>query len=384
MKIRTLLLGSAAALLAVSGARAADAVVVAEPEPAEYVKICDVYGAGYFYIPGTETCLRIGGYIRYDASLGDRGTFDGARTTDRLNGKEQSTWGKNTRFALKTWTGQETELGTLKTYTETRFQFGNSNDNADARNKNVSLNFAWIQLGGLRVGKDESAYDTFIGYAGNVIQDTIVPYGEFDTNLISYTFDAGNGFSAIVSLEQGSGSYNTFVKDGAGNWVPGIVDNTIDSYAPNVVAGAKYTQGWGGITGVIAYNPSWEEWAGKVRLDVNATDQIALWVMGGYGTDDNAARTFYKPWGGNWAVWGGGSYKFNEKTTFNLQASYDEQKNLGIAANVAYQLVQGFTVTAEVDYLNEGKRGDADWLGDWTTTDKKSSVGGILRFQRDF
>ncbi|CAM5525606.1 Porin Omp2b [Mycolicibacterium aubagnense] len=384
MNIRTLLLGSTAALIAVSGARAADAVVVAEPEPAEYVKICDVYGAGYFYIPGTETCLRVGGYIRYDASLGDRGTFDGARTTDRLNGKEQDTWGKNTRFALKTWTGQETELGTLKTYTETRFQFGNSNDNADARNKNVSLNFAWIQLGGLRVGKDESAYDTFIGYAGNVIQDTIVPYGEFDTNLISYTFDAGNGFSAIVSLEQGSGSYDTFVKDGAGNWVPGIVDNTIDSYAPNVVVGAKYTQGWGGITGVVAYNPSWEEWAGKVRLDVNATDQIALWVMGGYGTDDNAARTFYKPWGGNWAFWGGGSYKFNEKTTFNLQASYDEQKNLGIAANVAYQVVQGFTVTAEVDYLNEGKRGDADWLGDWTTTDKKSSVGGILRFQRDF
>lgn len=56
MNIKSLLLGSAAALIAVSGARAADAVVVAEPEPAEYVKICDVYGAGYFYIPGTDTC----------------------------------------------------------------------------------------------------------------------------------------------------------------------------------------------------------------------------------------------------------------------------------------------------------------------------------------
>jgi Porin subfamily len=384
VKIHTLLLSTGAALLAVSGARAADAVVVAEPEPAEYVKICDVYGAGYFYIPGTETCLRIGGYIRYDAGLGDRGTFDGARTNDVLTGKQQNTWNKNTRFTLKTWTGQETELGTLKTYTETRFNFGNDNSNADARNRGISLNFAWIQLGGLRVGKDESAYDTFSGYAGNVIQDTLVPYGEFDTNLISYTFDAGNGFSAIVSLEQGSGSYNTFVKDGTGAWVPGIVDNTIDSYAPNVVVGAKYTQGWGGITGVVAYNPSWEEWAGKVRLDVNATDQISLFIMGGYGTDDHAARSFYKPWGGNWAFWGGGSYKFNEKTTFNTQVSYDEQKNLGVAANVAYQMVPGFTVTAEVDYLNEGKRGDADWLGSWTTTDKKSSVGGILRFQRDF
>ncbi|WP_054308827.1 porin [Mesorhizobium sp. 1M-11] len=383
MNIKSLLLGSAAALLAVSGARAADAVVVAEPEPAEYVKICDVYGAGYFYIPGTETCLRIGGYIRYDAGFGDVGSFDGARAIDRLNGEEQDTWRKNARFTLKTWTGQETELGTLKTYTETRFNFGNGSGDL-AENSGVSLNFAWIQLGGLRVGKDESAYDTFTGYAGNVIQDTLVPYGEFDTNLISYTFDAGNGFSAIVSLEQGSGEYNTFVDDGAGNWVPGVVNNTIDSAVPNVVLGAKYTQGWGGITGVVAYNSAWEEWAGKVRLDVNATDQISLFVMGGYGTDDNAARTFYKPWGGNWAIWGGGTYKFTEKTSLNAQVSYDEQENLGVAVNVAHQLVPGFTVTAEVDYLNEGKRNDADFLGSWTGATDKSSVGGLIRFQRDF
>ncbi|RUU49121.1 porin, partial [Mesorhizobium sp. M7A.T.Ca.TU.009.01.1.1] len=178
--------------------RAADAVVVAEPEPAEYVKICDVYGAGYFYIPGTETCLRIGGYVRYDIGAGDVGSFDGARSNDVQDGKNQGAWYKNTRFTLKTWTGQETELGTLKTYTETRFNFGNSNGDPDfgpndAHNKDVSLNFAWIQLGGLRVGKDESAFDTFIGYAGNVIQDTLVPYGDFDTNVVQYYFDAGNG-----------------------------------------------------------------------------------------------------------------------------------------------------------------------------------------------
>ena len=58
MKLKALLLGSAAALIAVSGARAADAIV-AEPEPVEYVKVCDMYGAGFFYIPGTETCLSI-------------------------------------------------------------------------------------------------------------------------------------------------------------------------------------------------------------------------------------------------------------------------------------------------------------------------------------
>ena len=135
-----------------------------------------------------------------------------------MDGGSNDTWLKNARFTLKTWTGQETELGTLKTYTETRFNFRNNNRDSgasDAGNASpatqstVSLNFAWIQLGGLRVGKDESAFDTFIGYAGNVIQDTLVPYGGFDTNVIQYYFDAGNGFSAVVSLEEGSGAHDS-------------------------------------------------------------------------------------------------------------------------------------------------------------------------------
>ncbi|CAM5583299.1 Porin Omp2b [Mycolicibacterium aubagnense] len=381
MNIKSLLLGSAAALLAVSGARAADAVVVAEPEPAEYVKICDVYGAGYFYIPGTETCLRIGGYVRYDIGVGDReGTTDiiDVRGDVDGTGKRNDTYFKRGRFTLKTWTGQETELGTLKTYTETRFNFdsGNVGGYNVASNKGASLNFAWIQLGGLRVGKDESAFNTFQGYAGNVIDDTLVPYGEFDTNLISYTFDAGNGFSAIVSLEQGSGAYATVAKNAAGVWIPGVASNTIDSYVPHVVLGAKYTQGWGGISGVLAYNSAWEEWAGKVRLDVKATDQIDLFVMAGYGTDSHVAKNFYKLWDGNWAVWGGGTYKFNEKTSFNIQASYDEGKTFGLAANVAHQLVPGFTITAEVDYYNKA-------VSDWRAV-KDDGIGGILRFQRDF
>ncbi|MER8548612.1 porin [Mesorhizobium sp. M0684] len=383
MNIKSLLLGSAAALIAVSGARAADAVVVAEPEPAEYVKICDVYGAGYFYIPGTETCLRIGGYVRYDIGIGDVGSFDGAKTTDQQDGDSQDTYYKHARFTLKTWTGQETELGTLKTYTETRFNWGNHNDYLDDNyngGTSVSLNFAWIQLGGLRVGKDESAFDTFIGYAGNVIQDTLVPYGGFDTNVVQYYFDAGNGFSAVASLETGSGSADAdpgvFQDSNSGN-------DSIDSYVPYVVGGIKYTQGWGSITGVAAYDSTWEEWAGKVRVDVTPIQNLTLFIMAGYGSDDNIDRNFYKQWGGNWAVWGGGTYTINEKTSFNLQASVDDDKNYGVAANVAYDIVPGFTITAEVDWAHDGQF-DKAYDRNWTNADDKDSIGGMLRFQRSF
>ncbi|WP_174719357.1 porin, partial [Bradyrhizobium nitroreducens] len=59
---KTLLLGSAAGLMAASGAFAADLPVKAKA--VEYVKICSLYGAGFYYIPGTDTCIKLGGYLR--------------------------------------------------------------------------------------------------------------------------------------------------------------------------------------------------------------------------------------------------------------------------------------------------------------------------------
>ncbi|RAZ72939.1 porin [Mesorhizobium atlanticum] len=387
MNITSLLLGSAAALFGASDARAG-VIAAAEPDPTEYVKICDVYGAGYFYIPGTETCLRIGGYVRYDIGLGDVGAFDGAKATEQEDGSTNATWHKNARFTLKSWTNQETEFGTLKTYSETRMNFGNLNAYSDgdglrnyAFNRDLSLTFAWIQLGGLRVGKDWSAFDMFIGYPGNVINQMLVPYGDFDTTVVQYYFDGCDGVSAVVSLEDGEGAIDS-----------------LDSYVPHVVGGLKYTQPWGAITGVAAYDSNYESVAGKVRVEVNVTDELSLFGMFGYGSngklndDSNNAvdahgRGFYKIWGGSWSFWAGGTYQFNETTAFNLQVSGDQLKNYAFAMNVAYTLVPDFTVIAEVDYdrcgdLCVGMVGPSKT--NWTNADKKNSLGGILRFQRSF
>src|ERR1700710_728640 len=59
--IKSLILGSAAGLAALSGAQAADLPVKAKA--VEYVRICSLYGAGFFYIPGTDTCIKLGGYL---------------------------------------------------------------------------------------------------------------------------------------------------------------------------------------------------------------------------------------------------------------------------------------------------------------------------------
>src|SRR6478735_4227086 len=98
MNIKSLLLGSAAAFAVVSGAQAADAVVAAEPEPMEYVKVCDAYGTGFFYIPGTETCLKIGGQLRFEKKfkkIGNQDDVYSIHSRIRLNveAKNDSEWG---------------------------------------------------------------------------------------------------------------------------------------------------------------------------------------------------------------------------------------------------------------------------------------------------
>src|SRR6187431_47999 len=65
--IKSLVLGSAAGLMAASGAFAADLPVKAKA--VEYVKICSLYGAGFYYIPGTDTCIKLGSYLRAEVAF---------------------------------------------------------------------------------------------------------------------------------------------------------------------------------------------------------------------------------------------------------------------------------------------------------------------------
>ena len=66
--VKSLLLGSAAGLVALTGAQAADLPVKAKP--VQYVKICSLYGAGFYYILGTDMCIKVGGWVRARTPLG--------------------------------------------------------------------------------------------------------------------------------------------------------------------------------------------------------------------------------------------------------------------------------------------------------------------------
>jgi hypothetical protein len=348
MNIKSLLLGSAAALVAVSGARAADAVVVAEPEPVEYVRICDAYGAGFFYVPGTETCLKVSGYVRAQINGGD----------DVYKGLERDTYDWRARAVTRFDARSETELGTLRSYAELRYNFNNGADK-----ETVDLNQATIELGGFRVGAVDSQFTSWTGYLGSgIISDDVILEGRYVTNQISYTYSADNGFTAFIGAEQGNNGYQ------------------IDDYVPHILGGAKFKQSWGSVSGVAGYDSVSEEWAAKVRLDVTFTDTVSAWVMGGYKSDgDEINDNFYGAWNGDYAVWGGIAAKVSDKATVNAQVGYEDEGTVAAALNVAYTLVPGFVITPEVNYTKFDEARQARTPGA-----NEDAFQGIVRFQRNF
>jgi hypothetical protein len=157
---------------------------------------------------------------------------------------------------------------------------------------------------------------------------------------------------------------------------------------PHVLAGVKYEQSWGKIAGVIGYDSVQEDIGVKARLDVNFTDKLSAWIMGGYQSDydedsfiTNQNRNWYGPWEGDWAAWGGFAAKVTDKATINAQAAYEEQGTWALALNVNYELVPGFVIRPEVNYTKFGGARKEEALLD---SGEDDAVGGIVRFQRNF
>ena len=119
--MRTLILSSAASLLAFAGAQAADLPVKAKA--VEYVRICSAYGAGFFYIPGTDTCIKLGGYVRADV-LFNGGAAHGqpAWNGDAGQGNRYRDYFiDRSRMMLSIDTRTATEYGVVRTFGSAKF-----------------------------------------------------------------------------------------------------------------------------------------------------------------------------------------------------------------------------------------------------------------------
>src|SRR6184192_3148103 len=218
--IKSLVLGSAAGLIALSGAQAADLLVKAKA--VEYVRICSLYGAGFFYIPGTDTCIKLGGYLRVDTTFNGGIYGSPAWNGDIGQGNRyRDYFVARSRMGLTVDTRTATEYGVVRTFGQANFQLstlgnntfnpnslatnlGNNTNLLDsAGNGYVAVDQLFFQFAGFTFGKSASAFATpWNGYPGNSTSNLI---GGHDTvtgvNNIQYTAQFGNGVSGTIGLD---------------------------------------------------------------------------------------------------------------------------------------------------------------------------------------
>jgi len=395
MNIKSLLLGSAAALAVVSGAQAADAVVAAEPEPMEYVRVCDAYGTGFFYIPGTETCLKIAGQVRYEKRF--------SRT-----GNEGASYDNHSRVRIRFDARNDSEWGTVYSWVQLQGDQVNNNgktlvgasvssidadgdgvlDTSTLRTKtpNSDMRFYYyFGIGGLEFGNWDSQWAKFLGYGGRT-DDGGVYTSDWDypdsRQYVSYTADFGN-FKAFVSLDNDADEFNstsTFDIDTNGDDVPDttITRNGIDhdgnintvshkgrKYLPDISAGVSGTFGDYSAAAGIGYDESDESFAVKkvVRGDIG---MFGFTAMGIYS---NSAENIYFAYDGFSGIIGL-SAKVTDTVTVAKDIQWWDNGDWRLVGNVSWQVATGFSVLVEGVYFNPDEGAD--------------TKAGMLRFQRTF
>jgi hypothetical protein len=220
------------------GAQAAD-LPVKGAAPVEYVRVCPGYGIGFFYVPGTDSCLRIGGRVRADYRYVEPFT----RVQDAI--------GLRARGRLNIDYRTMTEYGLLRAYIryELDRDTGVFAGNGQVRS-NPKMRQAFVQFGGLTAGRALSFFsdpDLPVPNFGDLRFDDP---SNADANLFAYTFSFGSGFSATLSVEDGI-SRRVSNELALPLFAPPAFAPIPFTYGgermPDIVGNMRYSGSWGGV-----------------------------------------------------------------------------------------------------------------------------------------
>ncbi|MFV0280345.1 MAG: porin [Rhodoblastus sp.] len=278
---KLMLLGCAATLATVSAGHAAD-LPTRKAAPVQYVKICDAYGAGFFYIPGTDTCLRIGGMVKTEIAASNTGyrvnlpNLNTASAVAAVNlatfapagGYIPAYWPSQSRDAVG-WNAEgrveldartQSPWGTVRAFIRVSSYFGSGatantgslsnaflgqpNLGTLAARESTLLDKAFIQFAGLTMGRVSSMFDFYgnaVGYSGM--------RGSVQTvNALAYTMVFAGGVSGTLSIEDAVSH-----RAAAGNVVAynnGLIAGApmsqfLGTRMPDIVANLRIDQPWG-------------------------------------------------------------------------------------------------------------------------------------------
>jgi hypothetical protein len=364
MKLRSFLFGTAVAFAAVAPASAADLSIA---EPVESVKVCDTFGAGFWYIPGSDTCLKIGGYVRFDTRISD---------TKIVTGSHSSNWDFRTRARLNITASSMTDAGLLTGFMRLQADY----DPTKSTNTQVLLDRANLSLGGLLAGTDTSAFD--------------YPSGGYNLDLSAIRSDSVTGhiqwtnkmdkFTTVFSLE------DPRYRNGTGS-------GTSNGQLPDFVAAIGYTDGpfdarlSGAVVDQYLGDPGYAiQFGTSLKLDQIAKGD-AIRFIAGYAVDagsftgaSKALSTWNFKGGTSWNLVGSAQHYWAPTFQTAVMASYVHGENtdnaVGQQTDYAYNAAisalwtpyKQFSVGGELSYTYLDSKADPD------------VATALIRLQRDF
>jgi hypothetical protein len=208
VSIKNTLISSTAALFVATGAHAADMPV--KIKPAEFVKICTLYGSGFYYIPGTDTCIKIGGYLRVQIELhaGAGGVVLGSQQMapqGRLTRDLSNDLNYRVRAVATFDARTQTEYGTLRSYIRAGWTNTTPTDTGGGTTAVAFWDRAFIQFAGFTVGRAYSFFDMFTYSSYAYMKPRTTGDTSLDAqNLWAFTVQFGNGVTYTLSLEDPS------------------------------------------------------------------------------------------------------------------------------------------------------------------------------------
>ena len=220
--LKTVLLGTAAGLLATGVAQAAD-LPVKKAAAVQYVEVCPVYGAGFYKLPGTDICIRHFGSMKFNYGIQDARTAFFADSTGKFALSSSSgkiKFSPASAFATHAgaantmgwqWTirpgwdfRSPTEYGTLRTVVQLRVDQRNGifeNDDpvgTGAMRLTNAVHRGYIEWAGFIVGRAGSSFPYWDQ------EDVVVAIGgdpKATAMQLTYVFNIPGGIKATIGVE---------------------------------------------------------------------------------------------------------------------------------------------------------------------------------------
>ena len=343
--VRSVLLGSAAGLVAVTAGQAADLPVKAQP--VQYVKVCSLYGAGFYYMPGTDMCLKIGGWVRAEVTDHSNGSLTNGPFNGNVNDRATNNLTVRARGYITADAREQTAYGVARGYIAVGLSSNDTGVTSSETSNTFSANRAFVQWAGFTAGLGRSFFDFYnaaaLNYrAGYMAQEDTGDGGWWTW---AYTANFGGGFSATLSAEArrmtqiiGQGTSAASVADGGIS--TGITSG--EGYGgwqvPDIVANLRVDQAWGNAQVMGALHqvnaPYYASTSGLIESNGHPSDQWG-WAVGAGLHLNIPVPGDYIEGEVNYAV-GASKYPMNQTGTSDQLFGVGGSQTIGITSDCVY------------------------------------------------